>query len=242
MGQIDLWLADMDHHVDDLASFRSVLTDEELAKRVGIRLERVRNHSILSRAILRSVLASYLRCDAKDIGIETEPLGKPRLGQRQTDEVDNKINFNVSHSGGVLAIVVNTSGPVGVDIEKIRDVDELNSIASTLFSVDQRAALSRLQAEERLDLFFHYWVHREAVTKALGVGFLEHVEIEYPVQTARVSLSEKASVDELSRRTCVSKLSGSEVEWSLLEFSPRTGYTGCVALARGEQTLRTRWF
>ena len=242
MTQVDLWLADMDQHVDELGRFESVLTDEELAKRVGIRLERVRSHSILSRGILRSVLAPYVKCDAKDVEIETEPLGKPRLSDEHIVKVGNEIHFNVSHSEGLLAIAVNTCGPVGVDVEQVRKFDQLDSIASALFSADQQRALNKLGADERIDLFFKYWVHREAVTKALGVGLLEHVEIEYSMPTAMTPWASDASLHELSSRTCVTKLSGSVMEWSLLEFSPRKGYTGCVALGRGEHSLRTRWF
>jgi 4'-phosphopantetheinyl transferase len=242
MTQVDLWLADMDQHVEDLVRFESVLTNEERAKRVGIRLERVRNHSILSRGILRSILAPYIGCDAKDVEIETEPLGKPKLGKKHSAAFGNKIHFNLSHSDGLLAIVVSGSGPVGVDVEKIREVEQLDSIASTLFLVDQQTKLSTLRSEERLELFFQYWVHREAVTKAMGVGFMEHVEIEYSAQSYRSSRGEQNSIDELCPKTCVSKLSGSAMEWSLLEFSPRTGYTGCIALARGEHTLRMSWF
>ncbi len=242
MGYIDLWLADMDQHVDDLARFESVLTVEERTKRIGIRLERVRNQSILSRGILRSVLAPYVNCDANDVEFETEPLGKPRLSDRHVAAVGHEIYFNVSHSEGLLAIAVNSSGPVGVDIEKVRKIDQLDTIASTLFSTEQQRVLSKLGANERLDLFFKYWVHREAVTKALGVGLLEHVEIEYPMQTALAPRASAVPLNELSSRNCVSKLSGSVLEWSWLEFSPRTGYTGCIAVGKDEHTLRTRWF
>ena len=242
MGQIDLWLADMDQHVEDLARFESVLTDEERAKRVGIRLERVRGYSILSRGILRAILAPYVSCDARDVEIETEPLGKPCLSDEHIVNVGSEIHFNVSHSEGLLAIAVNTSGAVGVDVEQVRKFDQLDSIASALFSADQQRALNKLGADERIELFFKYWVHREAVAKALGVGLLEHVEIEYSMPAAMTPWASEASLHELFTKTCVSKLSGSVEEWSLLEFSPRTGYTGCIALARDEHTLRTRWF
>jgi 4'-phosphopantetheinyl transferase len=239
---VDLWLADLDVHLADVDRFDELLSDSEREKRLSIKLERIRKHAILSRGILRSVLALYLACDAKDIVIETEPLGKPLLGQRHIVDSGGAVHFNVSHSDGLLAIALSACGPVGVDIEKIRSIDEMDSIASELFSDDQRDALHALSGTQRLDLFFQYWVHREAVTKAMGVGLLEQVEIQYPSQNPGVSHTGNVFANELYTKLCVSKRSESLMEWRLLEFSPRSGYIGCVAVTGSNHLMRTNWF
>lgn len=239
---VDLWLADLDAHLSDVDHFDDLLSDSEREKRSTIKLERVRKHAILSRGILRSVLATYTDCDAKDLDLETTPLGKPLLGQRHVFGSGDAVHFNVSHSDGMLAIALSAYGPVGVDVEKIRTIDEMDSIASELFSIDQRDALRSLSGTQRLDLFFQYWVHREAVTKAMGVGLLEQVEMQYPSQNAMVSRTGTVFADEPAAKLCVSKRSESLMEWRLLEFTPRLGYIGCIAVNGSDNQMRTNWF
>jgi phosphopantetheinyl transferase len=137
------------------------------------------------------------------------------LSDKYFAAVGHERHFNVSHEEGLLAIAVNMSGRIGVDIKKIRKIDQLDTIASTLLSKEQQCALNKQAADERFGLFLRCWVHREAVTIALGVGLLRHVEIEYPIQDALSVPTLAAPLDELSSSYCVSKLLGSRVELSI---------------------------
>jgi 4'-phosphopantetheinyl transferase len=60
--------------------------------------------------------------------------------------------------------------PVGVDVERVRPLPDLDEIAARTFSPEERRRLSRLDPAERLAGFFNCWTRKEAYLKALGIG------------------------------------------------------------------------
>src|SRR5690606_21922219 len=94
------------------------------------------------------------------------PTGKPELDPRYG------IHFNVSHSGAYGLVAITGLGEVGVDIEAIRSELDYRGIAERVFHPLEIAELEAATPEpERLRRFFDGWAHKEAVLKALGVGF-----------------------------------------------------------------------
>lgn len=91
------------------------------------------------------------------------PDGKPRLRHPEAPD------FNVSHSESVAILAV-ASRPVGVDIERMRKVNEA-ALAARYFAPAERAALHRLQGDARRTLFFELWTRKEAAAKATGDGY-----------------------------------------------------------------------
>jgi 4'-phosphopantetheinyl transferase len=81
--------------------------------------------------------------------------------------------FNISHSGELVALAVAQSGAVGIDIEEIRPVDTkdfsryLPEVAD-LHEKDDPAFVSHL--------FFDCWTQKEAVLKGCGKGLLAPLE------------------------------------------------------------------
>ncbi|MCQ2409803.1 MAG: hypothetical protein MJ068_04595 [Clostridia bacterium] len=84
---------------------------------------------------------------------------KPRL---DTDMVE----FNLSHSSGVCVVAM-SSAPVGIDIEKIRDIDYNK--------------FNFIKADSRED-FFEKWTERESYLKYTGKG-LSDLRCEIPPET-----------------------------------------------------------
>lgn len=76
-----------------------------------------------------------------------------------------KQDFNLSHSGFLLACALTDNGPVGIDVELIRDLkDEARMFEQIL------APQEILPPDADRKLFFHYWTSKEAVIKAEGSG------------------------------------------------------------------------
>ena len=70
---------------------------------------------------------------------------------------------------------------LGIDIEKIRSLPQMDSIAERSFSVAEAADLRSLGASERETAFFHAWTRKEAYLKATGAGLfgpLDAVAVE----------------------------------------------------------------
>jgi len=71
------------------------------------------------------------------------------------------LRFNLSHSGDVTLVAVARDSEVGVDVERIRPVIEMHSIA--------RRWLGRDDIADEPE-FYRVWTRHEAMVKALGVG------------------------------------------------------------------------
>lgn len=97
--------------------------------------------------------------------LEAGPHGKPFL--------PGGPEFNISHSGELVVLAVSQSGPVGIDIEKIRtlpmkDFSRLLPEAAFLLEKQDAASMARC--------FFDGWTQREAVLKGYGKGLLSPME------------------------------------------------------------------
>ena len=78
------------------------------------------------------------------------------------------VDFNVSHSGNLVACALSDAGPVGMDIEKIRPVNP-DSFRLYLTPAERRWA----SGDDRR--FFTLWTGKESVVKAHGQGGLHDI-------------------------------------------------------------------
>jgi 4'-phosphopantetheinyl transferase len=143
----------------------AVLSYEEREAAARFRFERDRNRYVTSHAHLRNILSRYVGAAAGELEFGKERLGKPFLASPE-----RKAAFNLSHSG-CLALVAISSGPeVGVDIERIRDEVDLDSVARGVFAARENGWLRSLDSSERLRGFYRLWTLKEACLKAAGTG------------------------------------------------------------------------
>jgi 4'-phosphopantetheinyl transferase len=121
----------------------------------------------LSRLVLRHLLAQHLQCEPQALRIEADVHGKPHL-------VDGGgLHFNLSHAAQYALIALSTAGPVGVDIERVRNQPSAD-LQGSLTPEERAYCASRARA--RLAAFFRIWCGKEAVLKALGVGIARHLD------------------------------------------------------------------
>ena len=111
---------------------------------------------------MRRVLSSYLGLSADEIIVERDQLNKPFLPGAD-------IFFNVSHSADKVVCAVDTA-PLGVDLEKIRPLTEMNGIVTRYFSVGEKLIMASCPERDRLSCFFALWTLKESFVKAVGKG------------------------------------------------------------------------
>lgn len=156
---------------------------------------------IVGRAMLRRIVASHCGEGVRNIRFTLEPKGKPVL---ESAAASRQVHFNLSHSGGIAAVAVTGTAPVGIDIEKVRAIDDHEDISKRFFSPDEQMRISALPSSQRPRAFFEYWTRKESMIKATGEG---------------MSALSKATLDEPAAS-----------EWQIHEFEPRPGYVGAVAI------------
>ena len=121
-----------------------------------------------TRTALRQILSGYLNCSPLEIAFETFASGKPRLAGPWRDRID--LRFNVAHSGDVALVAVVLGYEVGIDVEQLRQVGQLEQLAQRYFHPQEIASVLATPAETRAAAFLQCWTCKEAVLKAVGSG------------------------------------------------------------------------
>lgn len=174
---IRLWLhalADGEIEVPD--DWLSDLAAEELElcrrfRRAADRLAYAAAHALLYRA-----LAQTLGVARHALRLTRDALGRPGLAAPAGSGID----FNLSHTDGLVAVAISRAGRVGVDVEGSAcnrpalaclygdaTLHELRTFGLGEAAIDEIAALPEALREE---YFLDWWTLREAVAKADGRG------------------------------------------------------------------------
>lgn len=123
-------------------------------------------HHASSQTLLRRILSLYLDCSADSISFGTGEHGKPYLLNKDTFP----IHFNLSHSGDYAAFAFSSSGPVGIDIEKVRPKLRMEPLVRRFFHPEEYTVFSGLDEKAQREFLFRKWTVREAFLKGLGTG------------------------------------------------------------------------
>ena len=163
-GAVHLWPLRVDAEAWPGIDWSSFLSEDEWDRARRFRYAGDAYRYTASRALLRIVLATYLRLDPRDLVFDYSTNGKPFLSRA------GQLRFNLSHSHDAALIGVTLAREIGVDVERIRDDLEVEQIARQFFSKAEQSALATLPAIQRQGAFFDCWTRKEAFVKARGDG------------------------------------------------------------------------
>lgn len=176
--EVHLWHGELDLDPRALFEIKKSLPNYEVVKSKRFQFERDRNRFLATRAILRNLLANYLKEDPTDFEFDQGSHGKPKLIHPKGM---NQLLFNLSHSENRAIFAFSWSCELGVDIECHREITDLATIAKTNFNRNEWSSLLRLPKEDHLAAFFRCWTRKEAFIKAIGEG------LSYPLDQFEVS-------------------------------------------------------
>ncbi len=148
-----------------LLTLYTLLTIDEQDRMARFRHERDRTLFLLSRGLMRSVLASYLGCRCREVRFAANAFGKPIL---HADH--GPLHFNLTHSRGATALAVSGGREVGIDVEQRGREVEFLALAERFFAPAEFRYLEQLPYDERGAAFFAIWTLKEAFVKGIGRG------------------------------------------------------------------------
>jgi 4'-phosphopantetheinyl transferase len=213
-NEAHVWLAHLPTALATLEPFASVLSSDEQARAEKFHFTEHRERWQTTRAILRLLLARYLETKASEITFDYNPHGKPSL----KNPVQPDFHFNTSHSGDYAVFAFTRIGPVGVDIECIRnDMTRHEEIACRYFARGEYERLQSLPESERARAFFEYWTRKEAFVKARGDGLFSGLD------QFEVSLTEP-------RVLSIAGNPAAAARWRMAALPKVSSYTGALAL------------
>lgn len=208
-----VWFVDLD--VEPKPHHSETLSQGECDRAAGFVFGRDRKRFVAARTALRSILSTWVDIPAGELEFVYGSRWKPSLALwcRVGD-----LRFNLSHSQGCALVALAHGQEIGVDIEQVRHLDDVDAIVSQEFSNGEREVFDSLPTHARGDAFFRAWVQKEAYLKATGEGLyhsLADIEVAFaPHQRARVLA--------VSGDTSASKL------WSTVSLVPCSGYFGAI--------------
>lgn len=191
------------------------LSPENREKVLRLRKIQDQNRSIISCTILDLMLKQF-GCDMSQL--ETNEFGKPYLNH-------HALEFNLSHSGNIVLLAISSFYPIGVDVEKIEVLDDYDSFMQ-IFHSSEITHFQTIKREKNDFELMKIWTHKEAISKALGLGL--------QIDMNMISLNHNDGVVKMN--TIPSRFPQA---WSLHTLHPSHGYIGAIAVPCSECEIHT---
>ena len=142
------------------------LSADERARAARFQLGRNRDRFISCRGALREAIGARIGARPSAISFRYGPHGKPEL----TGPLAGTLSFNVSHSDGMALFAFTAEGPLGVDVERVRELPDFDPILSRFFSPGERALVHAVGPASSARRFLWLWTRKEARLKGEGRG------------------------------------------------------------------------
>jgi 4'-phosphopantetheinyl transferase len=150
---------------DDAALATSVaawLSAEEQARAARFGTDALRRRYVIGRATLRALLGRRLRVPPGAVVLARGRRGRPRLAAAGT------LDFNVSHTRGVLLAGIADGITIGVDVEHAARTINTEGIARRCLAPAEQAVMAALDTEGARRDVLQRWTCKEAMSKATG--------------------------------------------------------------------------
>lgn len=149
--------------------YEMLLNEEERQRCHRFHFEHDRKHFLAAHALSRLAIAHYLQCAPQELAFVRGANGKPELAPHPGQP---PLRFNLSHTRGMVACAMTLDRDCGIDVERVREMKQLDGVAETVFSDWELNYLNNRSIDEpsRLAAFFTLWTLKEAYIKATGLG------------------------------------------------------------------------
>lgn len=155
-----------------------MLSEDEKSRAERFRFDNDRQNFVLRRGLLRRLLGKSFDIDPTLIRFSTTRVGKPFIEFPE----NTSIHFNLAHSGRQIVYAFSRHPETGIDIERIRTIDDIDLLARNYFSAEEYAIVVNLPSREKNKAFVRIWCIKEALIKASGWP-LEHGLAAFDVAT-----------------------------------------------------------
>jgi len=199
-----------------------LLALDERNRAARFRFDEVRHSFIVARGALRILLGRYLNASPVGVQFKYGFNGKPAL-----ESALRPIEFNTSHSGGLVMLAFTIGCEIGIDLEHIRPIQGMQGIADRFFCEEEAMELALLSVEQRQRAFFLCWSRKEAHIKAIGSG------LSTPLNSFRVTTHPSQPARLIY---CAHEASDAN-EWTLHDLQVDSRYVAALAYRGAERTV-----
>lgn len=218
-GDVHLWTISLEPSKDQIKKLRSVLSPEEKKKASYYKFELIQHNYIVTQAVLRMLLSAYLDTKPADIKLGVHKKGKPYLIN------DASLFFNIANSHDICVYAFSRDAEVGVDIEKIRDLPDIDLLIEKNLTPREKKYFQK-DPDNKLSRFFQFWTFKESYLKAIGEGMrLTPENLEFSLEGGTIKLQ---SAD----------YGFDAADWQFKGFTREGNYTGALAYTGKNTVIR----
>ena len=161
--EIEVFFAETGNLNTWFSLLRNCITTDEQARANRYYSDSDRITYITCHAVLRAILAEKLNENPLELSFIKGFYDKPGLYR-------NTAFFNIAHTREAFAIAFARDINVGVDLEKVKQNTNYQSIMYKYFSKEEIKYIQVGEPKEAINRFFLLWTRKEALLKALGIG------------------------------------------------------------------------
>jgi 4'-phosphopantetheinyl transferase len=198
LGEVQVWHASVDRLAENYSNgeMSAVLDHMEIERLNSLPQNEVRREFLATRYLIRTLLSYYYPAvAAKDWIFRKNEFGKPITNCKMGTYA---LEFNISHSGGIIVCVFSLGASVGVDIEADGRNILWPEIAEHSFSKPERDDLNRTKPDDGRGRFFEYWTLKEAFIKSMGMGLsLPLEEFWFQIRGTRIGIGFSSKIAEM---------------------------------------------
>lgn len=200
---------------DIVGQWVAELPDGERARYSRFQHAATAHEYVLGRRLVRAWLSVLAGC-GPEAWIFTEGLrGRPEIASPATS-----LQFNLAHSGGIVACIVTNGVEAGVDVEDLQRRAITRDLWHRFCAPSEAADVDAQPAAHQQRRFLTYWTLKEAYLKARGLGIAVHLaDIAFDLTAPRPRITFRES------------LAGTPDTWQfdVTEVAPHHLISWCVA-------------
>jgi len=215
---LHIWRANLDLPTNLLTDLAVNLSLDERQRAERFYFERDKKKFIACRGLLRIILSRYLNLEPHKLEFTYSLQGKPELNNI---DIQERLCFNVSHSQDLAVYAIALNHSVGIDLEHLRHIPDVQQLAERFFSPSESRIINALPEPQQQEVFFRLWTIKEAYLKATGEGLAG-------LQTIAVSFTPENSINLHNTESNILL----NTHWFCTEFKPDPEYTGGLVVER----------
>lgn len=215
--EVHIWMASLTQPKTRISKFTQALSNAERNRSTRFYFDSDRARYIIVHGILRSILGWYSDLELSQLQFYRGKNGKPAISKHHCNK---DIRFNLSYSENIALYALTLCHEIGIDVEMMHDIPEMEQIAKRYFSVNEYSIYRSLPERKKKEVFYIYWTRKEAFCKATGDG------LSFPLERFDISKVESEPVKLLETG---GDANGSS-QWLIYDLNIGTGYKAAFAL------------
>ncbi len=153
-GETHLWRALCVPAAVDFGWYREQLTTKEITRAGRFATETLQRRFLQAHALLHMLLGAYTQAGGQRCELDYHANGKPYL---RAPQLYPTLEFNMSHAGEMVVIALTRGNAVGVDVELVRPLDDLDGLIAATCTKREAAYLAAVPPQSRTAAFYWVW-------------------------------------------------------------------------------------